>query len=316
MGRIAAGYDVPEGPAVRTHVKGILAEPRLAITHVADRDQGRAAAEIRRFGLNAKIVSTEAILAADVDVLCIATPDGTHLDYIEQATAGPARVIFAEKPIEGTTARRERAVAAIATRGAAFAVHHSRRWLPGVGEWVAKARAGEFGQPLSAIVQYNRGFQHNGSHALDLVAAFLGTKAVNAETMAPPIADFADDDPTLSLLVSLASGNGAIPLTIFGLDGRVQSVFSVDLRFERARVLIFDEDGARAELHRPFRLDSEEFAMELRPITRFHDHPSRLLALVWRNMADHLAHGAPIACSGRDALAGYDLIDAILEQRS
>lgn len=316
MGQIAAGYDVPEGQAILTHVKGILAEPRLAITHVADRDQSRAEAEVLRFGLNAKIVSTEAILATNLDVLCIATPDGTHIEYIEQAVAGTARIIFAEKPIEGSAARRNRAVAAIAARGAAFAVHHSRRWLPGLDDWIAKARVGKFGQPLSATVHYNRGFRHNGSHALDLIAAFLGTKVVSVATMAPPIADFAEDDPTLSLLVSLAAKNGTIPMAIFGVDGREQTVFSVDLRFQRARVIFFDEAGSRAELHQPAKLNSNEFSPELRPFIRVHDQPPQLLAQIWRNIADHLSNGAPIACSGKDALAGYDLIDAILEKHS
>jgi predicted dehydrogenase len=100
MGRIMAGLDIPGDAAVRTHLKGLLCEPRLKLAMVSDLKPEHAAAELRRFAVDAAVVPTEAILSADLDALCIATPDGTHLDYVQRAAKGSARVLLVEKPLE------------------------------------------------------------------------------------------------------------------------------------------------------------------------------------------------------------------------
>lgn len=311
-GRIAATFDVPAGPEIRSHMKAILAEPRLVITHIGDEDRQKAFDAARRFGINAEIVEPDALAAADVDALCIASPDGTHLSYAELAADGPSRVVLVEKPVEGTSEQRKALAARFAARGAVLAVHHQRRWIPGLADWILQARSGTFGEPLSATVHYTRGFRHNGVHALDLVAAFFGTDVDAAVGIADNVADYSNDDMTRSLLVTMRRGARRVPLAMFGVDGRVQTAFSVALMFERAKIAVFDEGCIRAEVHRPVELDIAGFAPELRIAVRFADDPPRLLATVWRNIADHLESGVPIGCAGRDALAAYDLADAVL----
>src|SRR5262245_50865552 len=258
-------------------MKAILAEQRLIITHIGDQDRQKAFDAARRFGINAKIVEPNAVAVADVDALCIASPDGTHLSYAQRAADGPARVVLVEKPIEGTREARNALAARLAARGAALAVHHQRRWIPGLADWIGQARGGEFGEPLSATVHYTRGFRHNGVHALDIVAAFLGTQVDSVVVIADSIADYSKDDRTRSLLVSIRSGARKVPLAMFGVDGRVQTAFSVTLTFERAKVVVFDEGSSHAELHRPAELEIAGFAPELRTTVRFADDPPRLL---------------------------------------
>jgi predicted dehydrogenase len=311
-GRIAATFDVPAGPEIRTHMKAILSEPRLLITHIGDKDRQKASEAAKLFGVKAEIAEPDAVAVADVDALCIASPDGTHLAYAQRAADGPARVVLVEKPIEGSSEERHKLATRLSARGATLVLHHQRRWIPGLADWVGQARSGAFGAPLSATVHYTRGFRHNGVHALDLVAAFFGTDVGTVAEIADGIADFSKEDLTRSLLVTMHSGTRRVPLTMFGVDGRVQTAFSVTLTFERAKVAVFDEGSIRTELHRPTEHEIAGFAPELRTTVRFADDPPRLLATVWRNVADHLESGAPIACAGRDALAAYDLADAVL----
>lgn len=310
MGRIAAGFDAPGDLAIRTHVKAILGEPRLQITQVADRDTTRAKAEAARFGLDAKVVLPEEILKADLDVLCIATPDGSHSDYC-RALSGQVRLVLAEKPLEGDRAARAAMLSLLRSRGTTLVVHHQRRWIPNVVEWMNEAGAGGFGKPLSVVIYYTRGFRHNGIHALDLVAGFVGSEVASAGPLSDAIVDYAAADKTLSLLFTLKHPEGLVPATMFGIDGRKQTAFSVDIRFERARVSIFDEAGVCAELHRLSSVDLGDFAPELRSVSRFRDNPPRLLCDVWGNIADHLEHGKSLACADRNVLAAYDLADAI-----
>jgi hypothetical protein len=88
-------------------------------------------------------------------------------------------------------------------------------------------------------------------------------------------------------------------------------VFSFDIRYEKARIAVYDEAGIRAELHRPTELGLEGFAPELRRAVSFHDDPPHLIGAVWRNIADHLEQGTPLTCAGRNALAAYDLVDDV-----
>lgn len=310
MGRIAAGFDDPGGPAIQTHVKAILSEPRLSIACVSDLDLGRARSEVNRYGIEASVVSPEEILKANLDALCIATPDGSHLDYCRMID-GKVRVALVEKPLEGDGAQRRSVVTKLAERDIALVINHQRRWIPDMAGWIAEARAGRFGKPVSVVIHYSNGFRHNGVHAFDLVAAFVGTEVLSAVSAHDAVVDYGMSDPTRTLFVTLA---GPTPVAIFGINANVQTAFSVDIRFEQARVLVFDESGIRAELFRAADIGVVGFSSELRPVSKFHDDPPRLLAEVWRNIADYLELGAPLACEGDDALAAYDLADSIVSR--
>lgn len=310
MGRIASGFDRPEGSSVQTHLKAILQEPRLQVIRVADRDTNRAQSEAERFGVAARVMSPQDLLAESMDVLCIASPDGTHLDYL-RAIEGKVHVVLCEKPLEGRLSDRLEVLADFERRGLTLAVHHLRRWIPNLGQWMARARAGEFGRVLSGTGHYTRGLRHNGIHAFDLLAGFIGAEVAEVRPIGEGIADREADDLTRSLMMTFRTSGGNVPVMLHGVDGRVQTVFSLDIRFEKARVLVYDDAGIRAELHRPCELPLEQFAPELRAEVTFHDDPPQLMAAVWRNIADHLECGTPLACAGREALAGYDLADAV-----
>ena len=310
MGRIASGFDRFDGPEVQTHMKAIMREPRLKIAYVADVAPERACCEAQRFKLEARVVSPEEMLGATMDVLCIASPDGTHLNYLT-SLKGRARLILTEKPLEGTKAERAEALANLEARGSALVVHHQRRWIPQLNEWMFAAKAGAYGRAASATVHYTRGLRHNGVHALDLIAGFVGTDVRDVCAIGQGIADLNPRDLTRSLLLTLGDGNAELPVMLYGVDGRIQTAFAVDIRFEKARVVVYDEGGIRAELHRAADIGVEGFAPELRRAVLFHDDPPALMTAVWRNIADHLERGTALACVGRDALAAYDLADAI-----
>ncbi len=309
LGRVGAGFDAPADDAVRTHLKAIIREPRLTVAMLADADRERAERERARYGLDAPVVTPETALAGQVDAVCIATPDGTHLDLASRALAGPARVIVCEKPIEGN--RAARAALIERARGRALVLNHSRRWIPALASWIDQARDGRFGAPRSAVVHYNRGFRHNGTHALDLIAAILAPEILSARSIAAPLNDFSDTDLTLSLLVGLRSAGIEMPLVMLAVDGRMQTAFSVDIRFDAARIVVEDRDGIRAELHRPRAVDYAGFAPELQGAECDVDNPPRLVAHLWTNVADFLQSGTPLRCAGAEGLVAYDLADAV-----
>jgi predicted dehydrogenase len=210
--------------------------------------------------------------------------------------------------------RRKTLVEAYRAKAVSLAVNHVRRWIPGMVDWINQAHEGDFGQPISGVVHYTRGLRHNGSHAFDLLAAFLGTRPSSVMPVLAPFDDFDPDDPTWTLSLKLSSDAGVVPVAVFGVDGRLQTAFSVELRFEQALLRIYDEAGIRAEVLRPAAASYSDFAPELQSVHRYHDQPPRIFAEVWRNIADHLELGTPVACPAGDAIAGYELLDAIERQ--
>ena len=311
MGRIAAGFDNPGDDAVTTHLKAILGDPRLALIAAADTDRDRAARELARFGVALAPISPEDFLETALDVVCIATPDGTHLDYLDRMSDRDFKVILVEKPLEPDRVRRTNTYRKLEARGTQLVVHHTRRWIPQLASWIAAGRAGDYGSPVSAVMTYNRGLRHNGVHALDLVGAFLGLEMAGGTRIGPAHHDFSDLDPTISGTVLIRHGTGDVPLHIVGVDGRKLSAFEFDLRFDRARIRIFDEGGVRAELYLPS-ASTPGFADELSRADVFEDVPAAMLKLVWSNIANHLGSGEPLRCEGRSALATYNLVDDVI----
>lgn len=310
MGRIAVGLDNPGDDAITTHLKAVLSDRRLALVAAADTDTDRAARELARFDVPFAPISPEELLKTPMDVVCISTPDGTHLDYLDRLSDRNLKLVLVEKPLESDRVRRTVVFRKLEARGIKLVVHHTRRWIPQLASWVAAGRAGDYGAPVSAVMTYNRGLRHNGIHALDLVGAFLGLEVEGGARFGQTYEDFSAQDPTMSGTIQVRHPSGNVPLLIVGVDGRKLSAFEVDLRFDRARVRIFDEGGVRAELYRPG-ASTPGFAAELTLADCFIDVPAAMLKLVWSNIADYLESGEPLRCEGQAALATYDLVDDI-----
>jgi predicted dehydrogenase len=315
FGRIAAGFDRPEGPEIRTHLKACLSDGRFAVAMVADPDAALVARTLRLWAIDAPVVTQEAALDAALDVLCIASPDDWHEAHLERAARGSARLILCEKPWSGGRRAREAVLEAIAARGASLVINHTRRWIAPLPDWMAQARAGSFGRPLSAHLVYGRGLRHNAVHGLDLIAGFLSPRVLDIRTWGEPIADYAVEDPTCSLLATLASDTHRLPLWIEGIDGRVQSAFAVDLRFADARVTIEDDDGLRARLWRGTPTPVPGFAPSLAQTAEWTEGTPGLMAALWSEIGDHLAQGRRLSHDGAACAGAYELLDALTLDR-
>ena len=300
LGQIACGYDQPEGSSIQTHIKACLSDPRLSLTCITDVDHTRAQKVKDEWSLSAEIVDLDDLFSRDLDIVCICTPSGNHLEMLNFAAKRPPRLILCEKPISREPEAALAAVARIEQAGSTIAVNFPRRWIPNIPRWINLARSGMFGCPIGANVIYSGGFWNNASHAVDMVSAFFSGENVTARLWGPLIYDRGLQDPTISLLGAC----GDASLWIRGVDGRVQTVFSLELLFERARIRIYDEDGVKAELALPDSIHAIGYAPELRSAESFHDKPASLMSKVWTNLADHLLFGASIACASSDALIG------------
>ncbi len=301
LGQIAHGYDDPSGQAISTHIKACLAEPRLRIAWISDIDRSRAANVREQWNLEAAIVGPEDAPRHAVDVVCIATPDDTHVQWVDRFLGSAPKLILCEKPLAHGVREARDLISKADVAKCAFVINFMRRWIPGVMPWLRAAASGDFGPPVEARLTYCRGFRHNACHGLDLIGAALGCDVSSARISDAGFDDFAAADLTLSAAVELRGQDVAVPVSITGIDGRVRNAFDVEIIFKTSRLRIWNADGICAQIS-----DTNG-----KPSHEFRDKPARHMQYVWQNIADALADGAPLMCTAQETLAGMTLVDAI-----
>lgn len=301
LGQIAQGYDEPEGPAITTHLKACLADPRLHVAWISDLDDGRAENVCRRWGLAADIISPHDAPNRAVDIVCIATPDETHPQWVERFLGKPPRLILCEKPLSESVARSRDLVSKAQAVKSALTINFIRRWIPGIAPWLTIAAAGGLGAPTRARLTYCRGLRHNACHGLDLIGAAIGSEIISVARSNDEMYDFSKDDPTISAALEVRGSDGPIPVSLIGVDGRHQFVFDVELTFSESCMRIWNEDGIRA------RISGENGNI----ISEFHDSPGRHMHYVWQNLVDTLSGASALLCPATATLPGAELIDAI-----
>ncbi|TAL00187.1 MAG: Gfo/Idh/MocA family oxidoreductase [Rhodospirillaceae bacterium] len=310
LGRIAEGYDSPTGPGIATHIKACLNEPRLNIAWIADVDPARSVTVQARWGLSAERLTPKTLIERRPDVLCIASPDDTHPAWIETALKIPPRLILCEKPLGSNLATAQRLIDACAAAGVALVVNFPRRWLPGISDWLAKARGGGFGPPIAARLIYCRGLRHNACHGLDLIGAALGPRPVVGTGSAWWVEDFSVADPTVSATISVNVDGSAVPITLTGVDGRRLNIFDADILYAGGGLRIWNDQGIRAQISVAGAPPAGHEATELHGERSFHDRPARYMLAVWQNIADHLCDDQPLLCRAEDTIDGMRLVEA------
>lgn len=301
-GAIAGGYDEasPESAQVLTHAKAYRNDPRFAIAACVEPDAARRTRFMDIWGVPAGFASlAEVNVAYDVASVCV--PTRFHAETLEALLPGPARLVFAEKPLTDELERSRAIVAAYEAAGKPLAVNYLRRWAPGLARLRAEIAGGGWGTFQKGSAWYTKGLLNNASHFLDLLAFLLGPLAPVAAL--GRVADGRDDDPTLDVVVA-APGGG--PIHLLGADMNAFSVFEADLLFSGGRIGL--TDSAFQIIRRPVE-DSPRFA-GYRTLAAGAPEDSglgRAIPEALDNIARHLSEGVPLAGDGRSALAAQDL---------
>ena len=305
LGQIAHGYDDPAGSTISTHIKACLVEPRLSIAWISDIDHERAIDVRERWNLEAEVVLTDDAIHRSVDIVCIATPDGTHVQWVDRFLASTPRLFLCEKPLASTVEEVRDLLNKVKAANCALMVNFMRRWIPGGAGWLSAAARGDFGLPVEARLVYCRGFRHNACHGLDLIGAAFGCDVMSVSKSADGFDDFGAADLTISAELYLQGHNGSIPVVITGVDGRLHSLFDVEIIFKTSRLRIWNESGIHVQVT----------GADSKILYDFHDSPVHHMQYVWKNVADVLLEGMRPLCSAAETLPGMTLIDSVNNSR-
>jgi predicted dehydrogenase len=175
-------------------IRALGAGHNVRCAGVADLDEGRARAFAGRHGIPFHTHDLAALLARpDIQIVCVLTPSGAHLEPALQAIAAGRHVVI-EKPLEITVARVDAILDAADRAGVMVAAIFQARFSTGARALKAAIDAGRFGRLVlcSAYVKWHRNREYytgwkgtldldgggavmnQSIHAVDLLQWFAG----------------------------------------------------------------------------------------------------------------------------------------------
>ena len=321
------------GNALEPHAKSLadLAD-RVRVVWAAARSDVRLAAVADRYGWPVTTDIARAIRDPAVNAVLVLTPASRHLELAEASFAAGKHVLC-EKPLDATTERAERLVAAGRRAGRRLGVVLQMRFRPGSRRLYEAVMAGALGKieaasmsvpwwrPQSYYDQPGRGTkQQDGGgvlitqaiHAIDLFRWLVGITRIDAayvrqtalhkmktEDYAAALVRLGNDAPgTITATTSFYPGSPEW-IEIIGTNGTA--------RLERGSLRLSFLDGPEEMLADDAGSGSGANVMG------FSHHAHRdLLA----DFLDAIETGRDPAITGEDALATQRVIDAILSKGS
>jgi len=176
LGRIGLLYDLDlPSHYCYTHARAFSGHPRFQLVAGVDPDADRRGLFESRYQRKSYASTAEALAehAPDVAVIAVATDD--HSAATVAALEGLSVVaVLCEKPLAYRPDDARRIAAACADRGARLFVNYVRRSDPSVIDIRRRLDSGEIRGPFKGICWYAKGFLHNGSHFVNLLAFWLG----------------------------------------------------------------------------------------------------------------------------------------------
>ncbi len=233
------------GMAVAPHALCVQAlAPRMTLASVFSPSADRRAAFAARFPALAAaraVASLDDVLADPaIDAVAVLTPPNTHLEIVARC-AGAGKHVLLEKPIEVTTARAERLVAACRKAGVVLGVVLQHRFRPAARALAQRLAAGELGRivgcsasirlwrPQSYYDQPGRGTRARdgggvlltqGIHTLDLMLHLAGPVAeVSARATTTPVHDMQTEDLVCAAMRFASGALGTVDATTAAYPG-------------------------------------------------------------------------------------------------
>lgn len=316
------------------HAQAIAHSHGGRLVGIATRSAENARAFAAKHGVSFATTSVEELVARpDIDVVCITTPSGAHLEPALAAVRAGKHIVV-EKPIEITTERADELLGAADAKGVKIAPIFQARFGEGARTLKAAVDAGRFGRIVlgSAYVKWHRSREYYSGwkgtlkldgggalinqaiHAIDLLQWFAGLPAEVFCWTTRRAYEHIEAEDTASATLRFPSGAlGSIEACTAGWPG-----------WERRIEIVGENGSARLE---DDRLDRWEFrdaqpgdeairAAKLDPTMKsgagapnaitHHGHLRQIQDLI-----DALRENRPVAIDGHEARKAVALIRAL-----
>ena len=316
------------------HAQAIAATKGGKLMGIATRNAGNARAFAQKHDVPFATTSVEELVArSDIQVVCVTTPSGAHLESALTAIRAGKHVVI-EKPIEITTERADILLDAAAKAGVQVAPIFQARFGEGARTLRAAVEAGRFGRLVlaSAYVKWHRPANYytgwkgtlkldgggalinQAIHAIDLLQWFAGLPAeVYCRTTRRVYGHIEAEDTASAVLKYPDGALGTIEASTALWPGWQRRV---EICGERGSAMLEDDHLSKWEFREAAPGDEAIRAAKVDPsmvsgagaanaITH-HGHRRQIQDLI-----DALRDGRPVAVDGREARKAVALIRAL-----
>lgn len=319
------------GMAVTPHAKGLM-----DLSDTIDVAAAFSPSEARRKAFGEKfpfplVDSLDAVLNDDsIEAVAVFSPANTHADIAERCAAAGKHVLM-EKPLDITTERAERLVAACRTAGVKLGVVLQHRFRPAGMKLAEILRSGELGaivgcstiirlwRPQSYYDEPGRGsFARDGGgvlisqgiHTLDLMLSLAGPiSEVTGFATTTPVHRMETEDMVCAAARFANGAFGTIDATTAAYPGFLEEIILTcangTAKLAGTELLVQFQDGRRVVVEP----DKSAGGTGADPMAFPHDYHRAVMA----DFADAIRSDREPKVTGEEALKVHRLIDALIE---
>lgn len=245
VGNIAQGFDEPESSFVKTHLKGYLFfKDFFEVTDIFDLNKSLVENVGVKWGIANCHNDFQNVANKKFNVISICTPDNTHEYYLDKAILMKPDVIFLEKPIGIDFVKAKKIFEYCFSNNILLLINYSRMFLNDFNLLKHDLQSGLLGNVLSVNIKYHKGFYHNCSHFINLIAFILQPEYLNS-LVVNSFVDYSDEDPSISGIVRLRVGEHPFLLNFEAFDHNVINMTEVDILTEKNRIVYTESKGSR-----------------------------------------------------------------------
>lgn len=319
------------GMAVTPHAKGLM-----DLSDTIDVAAAFSPSEARRKAFGEKfsfplVDSLDAVLNDDsIEAVAVFSPANTHADIAERCAAAGKHVLM-EKPLDITTERAERLVAACRAAGVKLGVVLQHRFRPAGMKLAEILRSGELGaivgcstiirlwRPQSYYDEPGRGsFARDGGgvlisqgiHTLDLMLSLAGPiSEVTGFATTTPVHRMETEDMVCAAARFANGAFGTIDATTAAYPGFLEEIILTcangTAKLAGTELLVQFQDGRRVVVEP----DKSAGGTGADPMAFPHDYHRAVMA----DFADAIRNDREPKVTGEEALKVHRLIDALIE---
>lgn len=247
LGRIGYEYDSDlESLTELSHVKAIYRNKNFKLKYAVDNDTNKLSQFQKVFPqVSCTLDWKELSSKNDFELLVIALPTSLHFDCLQSfRKSSSLKAVILEKPAFDNS---QRFFEVEKTLNEKTIVNYYRRFLPELSALSDRIKQREWGVAKKIICKYSKGFKHNGSHMVDLLHFLFEKITVGRISHGHQISDFWEKDPIRDINVELDINGSPAIVQFLGIDQRICTVFSMEIFFEKALIIIEDE---KIKIHR------------------------------------------------------------------
>lgn len=249
-----------------------------------------------------------------IDVIAVCIDTKHHYSYLKSLLYIQCRprTVIIEKPFCENLYQAEDIVKRYEEEGINLIVDYSRRFEPNIKNYKKLFLTKVFGEIFSCRISYTRGLFRDGCHAIDMCSYFFGEFEWAKVLDTNMIIDYAENDPTVNIIMSFKRCKNVF---MNAVDGRDYAVFEFDILTSSGRITFKDYFGRICvydTIPEPVYGNYKTLGNDYRATdTELHTMLLNVVDSVYKNFTNKTI----FPCTGRDALETHRILNIIDYER-